>query len=624
MNTIISWLGHLNVLMRPGHIALVGAGNGKGVWAQWVVHQASICRVTLIEAEPLHFATLQRTLNSFGERAQYCEIRNTLVASQPGTTSFFVASNQQESGLLKPQSLLGLWPNLQMEETKELSAITLDALLCDLGESAEQSIAEKHWLIVDCLPAGELLQASSKLGLVDVVIARVLLGKLQSVPAGASLEEVSELLQRNGMVQIAVEATRHPDIGYALFVCDTRSALHAQVQKHHSECQKLRLKSEDQAKLLRECRAKAEQLTQAKLIAEQQSLERQAQIEHLTHSKTAAEKQSQEQAQQLEQLSKVRDEQAKLAEERQAKIEQLIKAKESEERQIHELSQQIKNVQEQLLVEFEKNLDVQSLFKKQAEDLVRLRKSLDTSLKKAITNASRQMQAFTGLENYWRTGELPTANNETHAWPVSPDFSLYVVTLLEKNNYDLVIEFGTGVSTVVIAKALKKLASKRIGKNPVGFISFDHLEQYYQQTLSMLQQAALGSYVSLHCTPLEDWVAPNGQSYPYYSCQNILEYIATQYSFSGLRILVIVDGPPGATSPHARYPAVPLILRYCTNANIDFLLDDYGRTPEKETVQFWEDDMKNENLKYHSTHLRLEKDACLISVINNKTDSNVN
>lgn len=747
MNTIIPWLEHLNVLMPPRNIALVGAGNGKGIWAQWLAHQASKSRVTLIEAEPLQYATLQRTLDLLGERAQHCEIRNTVVAAQQGTTSFFVANSQQESGLLEPRSLLSLWPNLQTEEVKELSAITLDALLGDLSEDAEQPMGEGHWLVIDCLPAGALLRASSKLDLVDVVIARVLLGEMRAMPDGTSLEEVAEFLQQKGMVQTAVEATRHPGIGYALFVRDTRAALHV----HHSECQKLRLNGEEQAKLLQEFQAQVgqltqtkaaaekrsqelaqqleqlgqalekqsrlaqerlsqtEQLAQAKLIVETQSQERvqqleqlgkardeqaklaqerQAQVEQLTQAKSVAEKQLQERVQQLEQasgaweeqvklmhehqaqirqltqakavaekqtqertqlleqagkthdeqvkqlthikvvaevqakelvrLGEARDQQAKLLLERQAQIEQLIKAKEAAEEQIQELPKQIKNAQEQLRVEVEKNLDVQSLFKKQAEELVRLRKYLDTSLKKAITNASRQMQAFTGLENYWRTGELPTANIETHAWPVSPDFSLYVVTLLEKNNYDLVIEFGTGVSTVVIAKALTKLAKKRVGKLPVDFISFDHLEQYYQQTLSMLQQAALASYVKLHHAPLEDWIAPNGQSYPYYSCQRILEDLAAQYPSLGLRVLVIVDGPPGATSPHARYPAVPLVLRYCANAHIDFLLDDYARIPEKETVKLWEDEIKNENLRCHSTHLRLEKDACLISVLNMK------
>lgn len=570
MNTIIPWLEYLNVLMPPRNIALVGAGNGKGIWAQWLVNQASKTRVTFIEAEPLQYSILQRTLDLLGELARHCEIRNIVVAAQQGTSSFFVANSPQESGLLEPRLLLGLWPNLQTEEVRELSAISLDALLSDLSEDAEQPLGERHWLVIDCLPAGSLLRASSKLDLVDVVIARVLLGEKHAIPNGTSLEEVTEVLQQKNMLQIAVEVTRHPGIGYALFVRDVRADLHI----HRIECQKLRLNYEEQTTLLHECRTKVEKLTQAKLIAEHQTQERKAQIE------------------------------------------QLIKAKESAEQQIQEISQQIKESQEELRIEVEKNLDVEFLFQKNAEELVRMRKSLDTSLKKAITNASRQMQAFTGLENYWRTGELPTANNETHAWPVSPDFSLCVVTLLEKNDYDLVIEFGTGVSTVVIAKALKKLSSKRARKFPVDFISFDHLEQYYQQTLSMLQQAALESYVKLHYSPLEDWMAPNGQSYPYYSCHKTLENIAVQYSFSESRILVIVDGPPGATSPHARYPAVPLILRYFANAHVDFLLDDYARIPEKETVKLWENEMNNENLRYQSTHLRLEKDACLISVIN--------
>ncbi|GAO70205.1 hypothetical protein, partial [Comamonas sp. E6] len=275
MNTIIPWLEHLNVLMRPRNIALVGAGNGKGIWAQWLAHQASESRVTLIEAEPLQYSTLQRTLDLLGERAQHCEIRNTLVGTQQGTASFFVANSQQESGLLEPRSLLSLWPNLQTEEVKELSAITLDALFSDLSEDAEQPMGEGHWLVIDCLPAGALLRASSKLDLVDVVIARVLLGEMHAMPDGTSLEEVAEFLQQQGMLQIAVEGTRHPGIGYALFVRDARAALHV----HHSECQKLRLNGEEQSRLLQEFQAQIEHLTQAKLIVETQSQERVLQLE---------------------------------------------------------------------------------------------------------------------------------------------------------------------------------------------------------------------------------------------------------------------------------------------------------------------------------------------------------
>ena len=365
MNTIIPWLEHLNVLMRPRNIALVGAGNGKGIWAQWLAHQASESRVTLIEAEPLRYSMLQRTLDSLGERAQHCEIRNTLVGTEQGTASFFVASSQQESGLLEPRSLLSLWPNLQTEEVKELSAMPLDTLIGDASEDVGQSLGEGHWMVIDCLPAAALLRASNKLDLVDVVVARVLLGERHAVPDGTSLQEVAELLQQQGMPQIAVEGTRHPGIGYALFVRDARAALHVQVRTHHSECQKLRLNGEEQARLLQEFQAQIERLTQAKLVVETQSQERFLQLEQLskacdeqaklaqerltqteqlTQAKAVAEKQSQERAQQVEQLTKARDEQAKLVQERLAQTEQLTQAKAAAEKQSQERAQQVEQL----------------------------------------------------------------------------------------------------------------------------------------------------------------------------------------------------------------------------------------------------------------------------------------
>ncbi|KAB0587237.1 hypothetical protein [Comamonas kerstersii] len=421
MNTIIPWLEHLNVLMPPRNIALVGAGNGKGIWAQWLVHQASKSKVTLIEAEPLQYSILQRTLDLLGERAQHCEIRNTVVAAQQGTASFFVTNSQQESGLLEPRSLLSLWPNLQTEEVKELSAITLDALFSDLSEDAEQPMGKGHWLVIDCLPAGALLRASSKLDLVDVVIARVLLGEMHAMPDGTSLEEVAEFLQQKGMVQTAVEATRHPGIGYALFVRDARAALHV----HQSECQKLRLNGEEQAKLLQELQAQAGQLTQTKAAAEKrsqelaeqleqlgQALEKQSrlaqerlsQTQQLAQAKLIVEAQSQERAQQLEQLGKARDEQAQLAQERHAQIEQLTQAKTAAEKQSQERVQQLEQLtkarDEQAKLAQERQVQIEQLkvvstalaaAEKQSQELVQQLEQLTQA--KLIVEAQSQERA---------------------------------------------------------------------------------------------------------------------------------------------------------------------------------------------------------------------------------------
>ncbi|VUZ22691.1 Uncharacterised protein [uncultured Comamonas sp.] len=396
MSTIISWLEYLKILMPPKHISLVGAGNGKGTWAQWLAHQTE-SRVTFIEAEPLQYSILQRTLNLLGERAQHCEIRNTVVAAQQGTASFFVANSQQESGLLEPRLLLSLWPNLQTQEVRELSAITLDTLLSDLSEDVDQPVDEGHWLVIDCLPAGVLLRASSKLNLVDVVIARVLLGEMHAMPDGTNLEEVAEFLQQKGMVQIAVEANRHPGIGYALFVRDARTALHV----HRSECRRLGLNGEEQAKLLQEL---------------------QAQVRQLTQTKAAAEKRLQELAQQLEQMSQALEEQSRLAQERLSQTEQLTQAKVAVDKQAKEHLLQIEKLKKiqadeirkfELKSQMESNVQLMLEQKKNAE----LLKNQEQQNKEKKTLLYRLEKHAKELENNRLIRGLILTERSKARWP---------------------------------------------------------------------------------------------------------------------------------------------------------------------------------------------------------------
>lgn len=628
-NTLLPLLDFLLDLMPPSHITLVGAGNGKGVWVQWLNAQAA--PVTLVEADEQQFAALQRQ-QAAGNFAQ-TSLVHSVVAADVGEVAFYTSSLTTESGLLPSEDLQQLWPNVHTLQSGQRKATSLAQLL-SLGQASQ-------WLLLDCLPAAALVHgAASILAQIDVIAARVLLTKNQKHPIpGTTLDELAALLP--DFTQLQLEPSRHPDIAYALFVRDYRSAiaqalkahaaeqearrsairgqeaLQAQLQQAQHENAELLEKQELQTQALQALEADLTKVTQAHAAeSKARQTAEEALQEQLSLSKAVAEKQSQEQDQQLEQLGKARDEQAKLAQERQAQIEQLTQAKVAAEKQAQELQLQIQKYQEQLRAEVEqKSADMQTLFKNQADELVRVRKSLDASLKKEIVNATRQIQAFTGLENYWRTGNLPTANTEGHAWSVSPDFSLYVVTLLEKNDYDMVIEFGSGVSTVVIAKALAKIEPKRAGKFPVVFVSFDHLEKYYQQTLSMLRQAALASYVQLHHAPLEDWQAENGEIYHYYSCQNIFAALTQQWLPAGLRVLVVVDGPPGATGPHARYPAAPLVLQYFAGANIDFLLDDYVRKDEREIALLWQDYFSHAGMQVQVEERKLEKDACLIKIL---------
>ncbi len=252
---------------------------------------------------------------------------------------------------------------------------------------------------------------------------------------------------------------------------------------------------------------------------------------------------------------------------------------------------------------------------KQNDELLRLRNFLGSNIKTEISKSTKQIEAFVGLQNYFSTGELPNVNVELHTWPISPDFSLYLVELLQLNDYDIIIEFGSGLSTVIIAKTLAKMAALQQGtSSPPEFISFDHLEKFYQQTRSNLQSIGLEDLVRLTFAPLHDWNAPNGKIYPYYDCEPVLAELVQRRPPAGLRLLVIVDGPPEGTGKHARYPAGPLILKYFSGGRIDLLADDYIRPDEKEVVQLWQADIAAAGLTQTTTERQLEKGACLIRI----------
>jgi len=237
---------------------------------------------------------------------------------------------------------------------------------------------------------------------------------------------------------------------------------------------------------------------------------------------------------------------------------------------------------------------------------------LDVRLKKAITSASKQIAAVIGVQHYLDTGNLLPINIEGTAWPVSADFAFQLVTLLEYNDYDLIIEFGSGLSTRVTAHALSTMA--RHGRQPPAFVSFDHLEPYCQHTRDQLLRAKVHEQVQLHHTPLTDWQAPDGRVQPYYACQPVLAALAEQHAGSQIHLLIVVDGPPATTGKHARYPAWPLVSKYFPDAQVDLLLDDYIRADEKEIVARWEQDIAASGLVCTVTHYVLEKEACLLQI----------
>ena len=293
LNNLPPLLDFLQGLMPPSHIALVGAGNGKTPWAQWINTQA--VPAILVEADDQQFATLQRQ-QAAGSWAQ-ARLLHAVVAAEAGEVAFYTSNLATESGLLPAEDLRQLWPNLHTLQSSQRQATALAQLL-----ALEQAQAQHQWLLLDCLPAASLLKtAASALSQLDVVVARVVLteNKSYQIP-GAGLAELTGLLP--AFTQLALQPTRHPDIAYALFVRDYRSATVQALKAHAAEGQAKQAAQQAQADLQAQLAKiqteKAEMLKKQELQAQaQQAL--QADLIQTAHARDteAKAKQAAQQAQ---------------------------------------------------------------------------------------------------------------------------------------------------------------------------------------------------------------------------------------------------------------------------------------------------------------------------------------
>lgn len=250
--------------------------------------------------------------------------------------------------------------------------------------------------------------------------------------------------------------------------------------------------------------------------------------------------------------------------------------------------------------------------KTQQNDLANVRKALESTVEREVLNATKQLEAFVNLQGYLVNGVLVP---EVHGWPISPDFAQLLIHMLTTTAYDLVVEFGSGTSTVLMAACLQRLASAdESAPRPVQ-LAFEHLAQYHQQTTAVLRSWALQDCVRLLHAPLRPYRDMDGQDYPFYDCQASLAELARGLPklLSQTRILALVDGPPGGTGSHARYPALPVLMQHFSGAQMTLLLDDHMRTDEREIVQMWCERLRKHGSEPQVVEHRLEKGACTLT-----------
>lgn len=154
-------------------------------------------------------------------------------------------------------------------------------------------------------------------------------------------------------------------------------------------------------------------------------------------------------------------------------------------------------------------------------------------------------------------------------WAMDPTAMLYLVNHVLDGRPGLIVECGSGASTVWLAKALEANGGGRL-------VALEHDPVYAQQTRAALVHHNVEKFVDLRLAEIGE-VDLEGKSYPW--------YVNAMDGIDGVDVL-LVDGPPKRIGPLARYPALPLIAdRLKRNALV--MVDDYNREEEQKMVGLW-------------------------------------
>jgi hypothetical protein len=183
-----------------------------------------------------------------------------------------------------------------------------------------------------------------------------------------------------------------------------------------------------------------------------------------------------------------------------------------------------------------------------------------------IVESERQHHALVQVRPL--IGDLPV---DFSRWSADSVLVHNAVRLLVENRPGLVLECGSGSSTVVVARCLRILGRGRV-------ISLEHDPVLACRTRELLRLHGVDHLVTVVTAPLTDREAN----------ARMLRWYGPEYEpfLTDPIDLILVDGPPGPSGPRARYPALPLLDHHLA-PDCWILLDDGDRKDEREIAHTW-------------------------------------
>jgi len=182
-------------------------------------------------------------------------------------------------------------------------------------------------------------------------------------------------------------------------------------------------------------------------------------------------------------------------------------------------------------------------------------------------DVSREVEALTQLfQRVKPRAAMPSSGQ----WALNPTGLLQVVSLIEQHRPSMIVELGSGTSTIWMGYALEQAGGGRL-------VSLEHLPDFADRTRILVDIHGLDKLVEVRDAPLRP-IQLGETTSPWYALDTLVDLPEID--------LLFVDGPPGTAGPVARYPALSVLSDRLADGAI-VVLDDFRRADETTIVERW-------------------------------------
>ena len=179
---------------------------------------------------------------------------------------------------------------------------------------------------------------------------------------------------------------------------------------------------------------------------------------------------------------------------------------------------------------------------------------------------TREVEALVQLfQDFTPRAPMPSSGG----FALNPTDLLELLYLIKTRRPRLVLELGSGTSSVWIAYALEQTGGR--------LISLDHDPGYAAKTRAALVAHGLTGAAEVRDAPLRP-VVVDDRTFPWYDTAALADLADVE--------MLLIDGPPEKTGPDARYPALRVLEgQLADQATIVF--DDAHRHDERIALRRW-------------------------------------